>query len=64
MDDRKGVSAALGKNLRVTGTLGIIDLAAQRGLIDLSDAFARLRCTNFHCPEQVMEVVLAKHKST
>src|SRR5258705_511027 len=32
MDDRKGVNAAQRKGLLVTGTLGILDLAAQRGL--------------------------------
>jgi predicted nucleic acid-binding protein len=32
MDDRRGLRAAKQKGLRVTGTLGILDLAAQRGL--------------------------------
>jgi predicted nucleic acid-binding protein len=35
MDDRKGVIAARGKGLRVTGTLGVLDLAASRGLVIL-----------------------------
>jgi len=47
MDDRKGVSAAERKGLRVTGTLGILDLAARRGLIDLPATIDRLRETNF-----------------
>jgi predicted nucleic acid-binding protein len=32
MDDRRGVKAAERKGLVVTGTLGVLDLAAQRGL--------------------------------
>ncbi|MGA3187602.1 MAG: hypothetical protein ABSF22_10890 [Bryobacteraceae bacterium] len=38
MDDRKGVSAAQRKGLRVTGTLGILDLGAQRGLVNFAEA--------------------------
>ena len=43
MDDRDGVAAARREGLVVTGTLGVLDLAARRGMIDLADAFARLR---------------------
>ena len=45
MDDRKGVKAAPGKGFRVTGTLGILDLAAQRGLADFAEAIGQLRRT-------------------
>jgi predicted nucleic acid-binding protein len=50
MDDRKGVNAAQRKGLRVTGTLGILDLAAQRGLSDFAQAVEQLRHTNFRVP--------------
>jgi len=43
MDDRKGVSAAERRGLRVTGTLGVLDLAAERGLVDFGQ---RLRSSN------------------
>jgi predicted nucleic acid-binding protein len=33
MDDRAGVAVAYQKGLTVTGTLGVLDLAARRGLI-------------------------------
>ena len=42
MDDRKGVVVARGKGLRVTGTLGVLDLAAQRGLVNFAQAVTRL----------------------
>ena len=36
MDDRSGVAAALAEGFEVTGTLGLLDRAARRGLIDLA----------------------------
>ena len=61
MDDRKGAIAAQGKGLRVTGTLGILDLAAQRGLVDFAQAVGQLRQTNFRFPEAVLHALLRKH---
>jgi predicted nucleic acid-binding protein len=61
MDDRKGVSAAERKGLRVTGTLGVLDLAARRRLIDLPAAIGRLRETNFRRSEALLDALLKKH---
>ena len=49
MDDRDGVVLARRRGFAVTGTLGILDLAAGRGLIRLGDAIARLKNTSFRC---------------
>ena len=62
MDDRKGVNAAQRKGLRVTGTLGILDLAAQRGLADFAQAVERLRKTNFRVPRDLLDELLEAHK--
>jgi predicted nucleic acid-binding protein len=62
MDDRKGVSAALRKGLRVTGTLGILDLAAQRGLADFAQAVNQLRQTTFRVPQTLLDALLEKNK--
>ena len=62
IDDRRGVTAARQKGVRVIGTLGILDLAAQRHLVDLPAAFARLRRTTFRCPDDIMEHLLARHR--
>ena len=59
MDDRAGVAVALAKGLAVVGTLGVLDRAARRGLIDLAAAFARLRTTNFRYPPRLLEAMLA-----
>lgn len=61
MDDRDGVAVARSKGFAVTGTLGVLDLAARRGMIRLNDAFARLGATNFRCPPQIIQALLAAH---
>lgn len=61
IDDRKGVAAARAKGLRVTGTLGILELAAQSGLTDFAQCVARLRQTNFRTPEALLDALLKKH---
>ena len=62
MDDRKGVNAAQRKGLRVTGTLGILDLAAQRGLAEFAQAVEQLRQTNFRVPQAVLDGLIEKHR--
>jgi predicted nucleic acid-binding protein len=61
MDDRRGLRAAKQQGLRVTGTLGILDLAAQRGLAKFAQAVERLRQTNFRVPQAVLDTLLEKH---
>jgi len=61
MDDRAGVAVAHRQGLTVTGTLGVLDLATQRGLIDLAAAFARLKATNFRYRPEIMDALLAQH---
>ena len=58
MDDREGVIAARRKGFAVTGTLGVLDLAAERGLLNLGEAFDRLKRTNFRCPQGIMDHLL------
>jgi len=62
MDDRKGVNAAQKRGLRVTGTLGVLDLAAQRGLADFAQAVEQLRQTNFRVPQALLDALLEKHR--
>jgi predicted nucleic acid-binding protein len=60
MDDRAGVAVAYRKGLTVTGTLGVLDLAARRGLINLATAFERLKATNFRYRPEIMDALLAQ----
>ncbi len=62
MDDRAGVAIARARGFAVIGTLGVLDLAARRGLIDLGDAFARLKATNFRFRPEIMDALLAQHR--
>lgn len=59
MDDRVGVTVARAIGLRVIGTLRILDLGARRGLFELSDAFNRLKSTNFRYRQETMDALLA-----
>ena len=61
MDERKGVTVARGMGLRVTGTLGVLDIAAQRGLVDFAQAADRLRRTSFRISGALLDSLLRKH---
>ena len=60
MDDREGVLAARRNGLKVIGTLGILALAARHGLLDLADAFDRVKRTNFRYRQAIMDALLAE----
>ncbi len=64
MDDRVGVAAAYRHGLAVTGTLGVLDLAARRGLLDLGNALTRLKATNFRYRPEILDALLAQHRQT
>lgn len=59
LDERDGVAAASSLDLRVVGTLGVLDAAAAREWIDLPDMFGRLRQTTFRSPHRLMATMLA-----
>jgi predicted nucleic acid-binding protein len=61
MDDRRGVKVARGKGIEVTGTLGVLGLAGQRGIIDLAEAFERIKQTTFRYPQDIMDRFLDKN---
>lgn len=60
MDDRDAVAFARAQGFAVTGTLGVLDLAARRGLIDLVPAFTRLKATTFHYRQGLLDALLAR----
>ncbi len=64
MDDRRGVRAARELGLQVTGTLGILDLAAERGFVDLTGAILALQRTTFRRPGNLLDALLKKHTRT
>lgn len=54
LDERKGRQAARERGLRVSGTLGVIRLAADEGLITVTDALDRLGKTNFRVSPRLL----------
>jgi len=62
IDERRGVKVARNQGLRVTGTLGLLELAAQSGLVDFTEAAERLRLTTFRGPEALLETMRRKHR--
>jgi len=62
IDERKGTAVALDKGFDVTGTLGVLGLAARRGLVDLADCFARLKRTNFRYRQELMDDLLDQQR--
>jgi len=47
IDDTSGRKAAQARHIPITGTIGVIEAAAERGLLDLGNAFDRVKQTDF-----------------
>jgi len=62
VDDRKAVRAAIARGLGVTGTLGILRLAAEQGRIDIRQAVERLKATNFRYRAEMLEGLLERYR--
>ncbi len=62
IDDRDARKAAQAGGLAVSGTIGVLDRAASRGLVDLRSAFAALTKTNFRIAPSIFARVLADHE--
>lgn len=58
MDDRDGVRVARNKGFRVIGTLRVLELGARRGLLDLADAFERIKRTTFRYRQEILDELL------
>ena len=57
VDDLAARTEASRRNLRVTGTLGVLRVAAERGIIDVPHVLGRLRETNFYFDENLLSAV-------
>jgi predicted nucleic acid-binding protein len=60
IDEGDGYSAATQRGLRCLRTVGLLDYAGQEGLVDIPEALARLRRTNFRIRPAVLDEVLAR----
>jgi len=60
MDDEDGRMEAERLGMTVVGTLGVLERAAEWGLIDLPAALAHLQATNFYVDDALIEEALAR----
>ena len=62
IDDLAGRSVARRYGLRITGTIGFLQLAAEQGKINLADAFTKVKATDFRFPASVLDEILRAHQ--
>jgi predicted nucleic acid-binding protein len=55
IDDVCGRKAAADRHIPFTGTIGVLELAADRGLLDLRDAFGRVKKTDFWISDGLLD---------
>lgn len=60
IDETAGRSEARRRNLRVTGTLGVLRVGAEAGLLDVRDALSRLEQTNFYVSKALLREVFGR----
>ena len=60
LDDLEAREEAERRALAVMGTLRVLELAAERGLLDFAAAIAKLQATSFHMPAQLVQHMLTR----
>lgn len=63
IDEVHGRKAATARNLRITGTIGILELAANDKLLDLQEAFDKLKHTDFWISHKLLDQRLAMFRA-
>lgn len=62
IDERDGRRIAAARGLAVVGTLGVLDAAAARALVDLPGVLGRLRETDFRVAPALLRAMLESHE--
>jgi predicted nucleic acid-binding protein len=55
IDEMRGRQVAAERHIPFTGTIGVLELAAEQGLLDLEDAFARVKKTDFWVSPELLD---------
>lgn len=63
IDERLGRQVAEERGIAIIGTVGILDDAAEQGLINLAEAIAQLQQTNFRISRRIIQALLNKLKN-
>ncbi|MBL8212640.1 MAG: DUF3368 domain-containing protein [Bryobacterales bacterium] len=61
VDEYAARRVAQERGFLVTGTLGVLDLAARRNSVCFADAIAKLKDTSFRYPKSLVDELLAEH---
>jgi predicted nucleic acid-binding protein len=61
LDEKAARGVALGEGLRISGLLGVLDVAASQGMVDLATAVDRLTLTNFRASPRLLKSLLDRH---
>ena len=63
IDDMEGRREAQRRDIRVAGTLAVLDQAAREGLINFAVVLQSLRETNFRLTDELASQLLRRHPS-
>lgn len=63
VDDRRARREARRRGLPIAGTIGVLRVAARRGLVDGADVAARLRATDFCIKDSELDALLSERSS-
>jgi len=62
IDEEKGRRAAASRGITLTGTIGVLERAAEARLLDLEDAFERVKKTDFWISHKLLDQRLELHR--
>jgi predicted nucleic acid-binding protein len=64
IDDFQGRKAAVRRGIRVLGALGLLERAANAGLLQLEDAIDRIRQTDFRVSDDLIDAILNRYRKS
>lgn len=63
IDEKDGRRAAAARGVQIVGTVGILESAAERRLLNLATAFEQLKATEFRIRPEYLDDRLRRHQS-
>ena len=60
IDDAAGRIESARRNLRVTGTLGVLRAAAEQGILDVPNTLSKLKATNFYVVDDLLRAIFER----